>query len=1439
MRASVWILAIFVLMLLVTTDGQRRKCRRKWRCKALTLPNTIRSNCQAPFRCGDECRYECVPGCVKRTGARVRVCRFGRYWRGGRGLKCSCRPCGSPPDVRDTSVSGCTAPFTAGTTCSYQCNPGFRKVGGGETRMCVDGRWEGSTLVCAARQCLTLTVPAFGSLTPPGPHSYPIRVTFTCNTGYVLNGGSSTTCQANGTWSDTVPTCTRVQCPVLTTPINGIRTPPTGADLYRDMVTFTCNTGYVRNGASSTTCQADGTWSDTVPTCTRVQCPLFWAPLHGALNPVGANSYQVVVRFTCYTGYVLNGAADTTCQADGTWSNAVPTCTPNGLLIPAGASSYQVRVMFICNPGYHLNGASSITCRADGTWSNSAPTCTPVQCPTLASPTNGALSPPGHQYYYPTQVTITCNSGYQLNGVSPVTCQAFGSWSNPVPTCTPSMPTYWPTAASTPTAPSVSSCGDLTVFNSDSGSFTSPGWPGPYPLSTNCTWQMNVSPGYVVLIRFANFDLEHGGRTCIWDSLRIHDGPNISSPIIANLCGSSVGPVITTGRSAFVVFYSDYSVTDSGFIANFTAWNDTIITTPSSPAATPSSPAATPSSPAATPSSTAANVSVPCGNPTVLSGNFGIFTSPDYPDDYPNNARCSWQISVNTGYVVAIRFYTFNLDGGGVCPYDYLEVYDGSSTAAPRLARLCGSSAPTVFTTGRNAFVVFQTDGIVTSSGFAAYYTAENRGTASPNTPAIMTTPPNVTCSNPAYLSGNTTSFTSPGYPGDYPNNARCSWHISVDTGYVVAIRFNSFNLDYNITNVILGRGCDDSDYLEVYDGSNTTAPRLGRLCGIFDRTILTTERNAFVVFQTDGSGTSSGFSAYFTAEITGCQPIRYSRCLLGLPYNQTAFPNFFQSMTQDAAIQNAEWFFLPYDLIRDCHQDFDFFVCSLSFPRCTSEGTILPCQSFCGEVDATCSSRALAVGLPWNLHTLCAFLPISDCVMSNGPTPPSVTCSNPAYLSGRFGSFTSPGYPGSYPNNTNCSWQISVDTGYVVAIRFNTFNLEGGGACPYDYLEVYDGSSTTAPRLARLCGSSAPTVFSSGRNAFVVFQTDGSGTRSGFSAYYTAEHRATCAANQFACLEGSCISFNMTCDGDSDCPDGSDEAICYYPSTCPHDQFQCNSSECVPLSAKCNGQGDCLDRSDEENCTCQPDQFLCDTSRCAPVSAKCNHHPDCLDWSDELNCTSSTCAANQFTCWEGSCISFNLTCDGNSDCSDGSDEVVCNSTQTTTPQATTTFKITSPPPSVKCSNPAVLTGFSGNFTSPGYPGNYPNNARCSWLITVSSNKVVVIRFIAFDLEYQGSCNYDSLTVHDGPNAAAPVLATLCGTSARPVATSGNNAFLLFTTDGSVTESGFFATFTAENPPTTCSPDEFTCWDGNCINMTLTCDSARDCADGSDEINCG
>ncbi|XP_066270970.1 uncharacterized protein [Branchiostoma lanceolatum] len=78
--------------------------------------------------------------------------------------------------------------------------------------------------------------------------------------------------------------CNAAQCPALAAPANGARTPATGATSYRNVVTFTCNPGYQLNGTARVTCQADVSWSNPVPTCTRVSQTT--APPPGTCEPI-------------------------------------------------------------------------------------------------------------------------------------------------------------------------------------------------------------------------------------------------------------------------------------------------------------------------------------------------------------------------------------------------------------------------------------------------------------------------------------------------------------------------------------------------------------------------------------------------------------------------------------------------------------------------------------------------------------------------------------------------------------------------------------------------------------------------------------------------------------------------------------------------------------------------------------------------------------------------------------------------------------------------------------------------------------------------------------------------------------------------------------------------------------------------------------------------
>ena len=63
-----------------------------------------------------------------------------------------------------------------------------------------------------------------------------------------------------------------VSCPSLTNPNNGMINCSLGDDKvpsYEDTCSYTCNTGYQLNGSDTRTCQSDGSWSGSDAMCKR------------------------------------------------------------------------------------------------------------------------------------------------------------------------------------------------------------------------------------------------------------------------------------------------------------------------------------------------------------------------------------------------------------------------------------------------------------------------------------------------------------------------------------------------------------------------------------------------------------------------------------------------------------------------------------------------------------------------------------------------------------------------------------------------------------------------------------------------------------------------------------------------------------------------------------------------------------------------------------------------------------------------------------------------------------------------------------------------------------------------------------------------------------------------------------------------------------------
>lgn len=108
-------------------------------------------------------------------------------------------------------------------------------------------------------------------------------------------------------------------------------------------------------------------------------------------------------------------------------------------------------------------------------------------------------------------------------------------------------------------------------------------------------------------------------------------------------------------------------------------------------------------------------------------------------------------------------------------------------------------------------------------------------------------------------------------------------------------------------------------------------------------------------------------------------------------------------------------------------------------------------------------------------------------------------------------------------------------------------------------------------------------------------------------------------------------------CDGQPDCPDGSDEGGCHTEDVAcgPRGQRCGHGGPCVPVERLCDGRRDCPDDSDESVPACGPlalapepppclkEEFRClPDADCFPVSWVCDGHPDCPDGRDERGCT-------------------------------------------------------------------------------------------------------------------------------------------------------------------------------------------------------------------------
>ncbi|XP_068719978.1 sushi, von Willebrand factor type A, EGF and pentraxin domain-containing protein 1-like [Montipora capricornis] len=586
-----------------SNGGCSHTCHNSIGSFSCTCPNGMDLESERSCKDRDECAYSnggCEHSCVNTYQSFYCLCRQGYFLKADK-KNCdplSCPALSSPANGNMALSSG----LVMGSTASYTCQSGY-KATYTTSRYCqADGQWSGGEPSCIRVFCEEIGQVEHAKRVLTGADSgrsvLGTKATFTCDANYEMtaDGDATRTCQQNGKWSGTQPRCVAAFCSPVPVPANGAVQGfryELGATLR-----VTCNQGYnlVPSSSSFRTCVSNGAsggqWTEVDPTCELVDCKDPGNPYGGFRDISKGTTFQSIVTYTCKPNHHLEGEGSQTCQGNGQWSGSKPVCLERSCGNPGvptngnkNSSSYQYgnSIKFKCNVGYTLQGSDIRTCQNNGLWTGTQPTCHIVSCGDPGIPANGVRY--RDIFTYQSSVLLECDPGYKLVGDLTRTCQADGSWTGSQPTC------------------QITNCG--TFLNGPNGVVTSPSYPAHYSDNEYCTWQIQVPVNKKIRLDFSEFKTQSGH-----DFVLIYDTNHFQTPSIAFDGTTYTPPPFTSsGNVVRVRFVSDGDTNFKGFSFSYK------------------------------------QVDQSCGG--VFEDGSGSFSSPGFPNGYPDNTDCVWLLYRN------------------------------------------------------------------------------------------------------------------------------------------------------------------------------------------------------------------------------------------------------------------------------------------------------------------------------------------------------------------------------------------------------------------------------------------------------------------------------------------------------------------------------------------------------------------------------------------------------------------------------------------------------------------------------------------------------------------------------------------------------------------------------------------------------------------------
>uniref|UniRef100_A0AAZ3Q759 CUB and Sushi multiple domains 2 n=1 Tax=Oncorhynchus tshawytscha TaxID=74940 RepID=A0AAZ3Q759_ONCTS len=918
-----------------------------------------------------------------------------------------------------------------------------------------------------------------------------------------------------------------------------------------------------------------------------------------------------------------------------------------------------------------------------------------------------------------------------------------------------------------------------------------------------------------------------------YDFLHIYDGPDSLHPLLGSFYGTDVPDRIeSSSNTLFLAFRSDASLSSNGFILQYTEnprescfepgvvrngtrvgadlklgstttyYCDSGYTLEGDPTLTcimgsDSKPSWNKQKPICI---------ALCGGQ--YSGLEGVVLSPGYPGNYSSARTCLYAVTVPKDYVVFSQFAFFQ-----TALNDVVEIHDGATQHARVLSSLSGThtgeSLP--LATSNQVLIRFTSKGQSSSKGFHLVYQAVPRTSATQCT--SVPEPRNGRRTGNNFAVGAVIRFEcSPGYVLEGSTaiecltvpNALANWNASIPscivpcggnlaqrTGTILSPGFpepylNSLNCVWKIT-VPEGSGIQiqvisfvteqNWDSLEVFDGGDNSDTMLGSFSGTTVPALLnSTSNQLYLHFFSDISVSAAGFR---------------------LEYKTVSLTSCPEPVVPMNGIKVGERLQMNHVVSFQCE------------PGYTLQGTShISCMP--GTVRR------------WNY-------------------PPPLCIAQCGGIQGEMeGMILSPGFPGNYPSNSDCTWRIYLAVGYGAHVQFLNFSTEAN----HDFLEIRNGPLDTSTVIGRFSGQDVPpSLLTTSHETTVYFHSDHSQNRPGFRFEYQAYELNECLDPEpfhygvvvgagynvgqsisFECLPGYQLMGHsiLTCEHGTtrnwDHPFPRCEVPCGGNITSDNGTiFSPGYPEEYPSSADCtwlitvatalgvrlnftllqvHGPHDFITVWDGPQVTArklgvfmegEPNEPASSTSNQILVRFRSNTEKGGLF---QINYQVISCVFTlsfppslpppgdivRYRCLPGYQLS-------------GNNILTC--------RLGTHLEFQGPPPSceVTCPVNEVLTASTGVIMSQSPGSGFPHFESCSWVVKVEPGYN-----ITFTIQYfQTSRQFDQLEIFDGPSRQSPLLVTLSGNYSSPlsITSSNNKVYLHWSFDHTTSHKGFRIQYSA------------------------------------------